>query len=193
MILYYLGKYLFFIYFKIINRVAIHGKENIPKDGSILLCSNHIHNLDPPLVGTTFPRPVRFMAKAELFKIPVLGKLVKWVHAFPVRRGMSDRQAIRQGLEVLKTNQVLGIFPEGTRSKTGELRKGLAGVGFFALKSKAYVTPAAVIGSYLPFKKINIYYGKPIDFTSAREQKISAEQATEMIMDAIQELLDEHK
>ena len=72
------------------------------------------------------------MAKEELFTVPILGKIMPLINAFPVKRGMSDREALRKGLGILKEGNVLGLFPEGTRSKTGELGEGLAGAGFFA-------------------------------------------------------------
>ena len=121
-------------------------------------------NLDPPTVGIAAPRQVHFMAKEELFSAPVLGKILPHINAFPVKRGMSDREALRKGLGVLKEGKVLGLFPEGTRSETGELGKGLAGAGFFALRSKAQIVPCAVIGPYKPFKRLKVVFGKPIEF-----------------------------
>ncbi|WP_053363973.1 lysophospholipid acyltransferase family protein [Bacillus sp. FJAT-27251] len=179
--------------FKPLYRVEATGRENIPAEGGVLLCSNHIDNLDPILVGMMAPRPVYFMAKEELFKVPVLGKLVPHLNAFPVKRGMSDREALRKGLAILKEGKVLGLFPEGTRSKTGELGKGLAGAGFFALRTDAQIVPCAVIGPYKPFRKVRVVYGKPIDFTELREGKGSAEQATELIMAEIRKLMESSK
>ncbi|WP_338470109.1 lysophospholipid acyltransferase family protein [Niallia sp. XMNu-256] len=176
-----------------IYNYQIIGRENFPKDGGVLLCSNHISNLDPPTVGIAAPRPVHFMAKEELFSAPVIGKILPHINAFPVKRGMSDREALRTGLKVLKEGQVLGLFPEGTRSKTGELGKGLAGAGFFALRSKASIVPCAVIGSYKPFQRIKIVFGKPIDFTEHRNNKVSAEEATAIIMNEIQQLIGIYK
>ncbi len=168
------------------------GHEHFPKTEGVLLCSNHIDNLDPPIVGITAPRPVSFMAKEELFNVPILGNVVKRLKAFPVKRGMSDREALRVGLKLLKNGEVLGLFPEGTRSKDGSLGKGLAGAGFFALRSNAAVVPCAIIGPYKPFKRLTVVYGKPIDMDSLREQKASAEDATEVIMNSIKELIDHH-
>ncbi|MGX1193218.1 1-acyl-sn-glycerol-3-phosphate acyltransferase [Metabacillus sp. SLBN-84] len=174
-------------------RIEIHGKEHFPKDGAVLLCSNHIDNLDPPTVGICAPRQVHFMAKEELFQVPVLGGIVRKVGSFPVKRGMSDREAIRKGLNVLKDGGVLGLFPEGTRSKDGKLGKGLAGAGFFALKSDASIVPCAIIGTYKPFQKVRVYFGPPIDFAPLREKKTSADEATELIMSKIAELLEKHQ
>ncbi|MDM5229374.1 lysophospholipid acyltransferase family protein [Cytobacillus sp. NJ13] len=177
---------------KPIYRFEVIGKENFPAEGGALLCSNHIDNLDPPVVGINAPRPVYFMAKEELFKVPVLGKILPDLNAFPVKRGMSDREALRKGLGILKEGNVLGLFPEGTRSKTGQLGKGLAGAGFFALRSEAHVVPCAIIGPYKAFSKLKVVYGKPIDMKELRERKASAEETTEMIMSEIRKLIEDY-
>jgi 1-acyl-sn-glycerol-3-phosphate acyltransferase len=174
-------------------RIETFGLENFPKEGGVLLCSNHIDNLDPPVVGITAPRPVHFMAKEELFSVPLLGKIVPHLNAFPVKRGMSDREALRKGLNILKEGKVLGLFPEGTRSKNGELGKGLAGAGFFALRTEAKVVPCAIIGPYKSFHSLKVVYGKPIVMEELRDAKASAEETTEMIMSAIRKLMDEHQ
>jgi 1-acyl-sn-glycerol-3-phosphate acyltransferase len=178
---------------KPVYRIEVIGKENIPAEGGVLLCANHIDNLDPPVVGITAPRPVHFMAKDELFSVPLLGKIVPHLNAFPVKRGMSDREALRKGLAILKDGKVLGLFPEGTRSKTGEIGKGLAGAGFFALRSDAHIVPCAIIGPYKAFQKLKVVYGKPIDMAIVKGNKLNAEQATDLIMDEIQKLITEYK
>lgn len=174
-------------------RIETKGLENIPKEGAVLLCANHIHNLDPPLVGITMKRPVVFMAKEELFKVPILGKIVRKANAFPIKRGKADREAIRIGLKTLREGKVLGIFPEGTRSRTGELGKGLSGVGFFALRSDATVIPCAIIGPYKLFRKVKIIYGNPVNFNKLKDKNASIEVATELIMTHIREILIQYK
>lgn len=176
-----------------IYRFQIIGTEHFPKDGGVLICANHIDNLDPPVVGITCPRDIHFMAKEELFNAPILKQLLPNINAFPVKRGMSDKGALKTGLKLLKEGKVLGIFPEGTRSKTGEVGKGLAGAGFFALRTDAHVVPCAIIGPYKPFRRLKVVYGKPIDFTRYREQKISAEEATEVVMGEIRALMTKYK
>lgn len=174
-------------------RIKVIGKENFPKEGGVLLCTNHITNIDPPVVGITCPRPVHFMAKEELFEKPILKGLLPKVHSFPVKRGMSDRKAFRNVLSILKEGNVVGLFPEGTRSKTGELQEGLAGAGFFALKGEGVVMPCAIIGPYKPFKQLKVVYGKPLDVTPYRERKASPEEVTAAIMDEIRKLIESHK
>jgi 1-acyl-sn-glycerol-3-phosphate acyltransferase len=173
-------------------RFEVIGLENFPKEGGVLLCSNHIHALDPPVVGMTAPRTVHFMAKEELFKLPILGPLLPKVNAFPVKRGMSDREALRSALKVLKSGEVMGLFPEGTRSTDGVLKKGLSGAGFFALRGDADVVPCAIIGPYKTFRKVKVVYGEPILMAPYRERKASADEVTEVIMGRIQTILDEY-
>ncbi|OLN23254.1 1-acyl-sn-glycerol-3-phosphate acyltransferase [Domibacillus antri] len=175
-----------------VYRIQVTGLEHFPEEGGVLLCANHIDNLDPPVVGITSKRPVRFMAKEELFRLKWSGKLMRGLNAFPVKRGMSDREALRSGLKLLKEGQVLGLFPEGTRSKDGRLGKGLAGAGFFALRTEAAVVPCAVLGPYKIGRKLKVVYGPPIDMQPLRDRKASAEEATETIMNAIGRLIQEH-
>lgn len=193
--LYTFAKNLVYVLLKPLYRFEVIGREDFPQEGGVLLCSNHIDNLDPPVVGINAPRDVHFMAKEELFSVPVLGKLLPGLNAFPVKRGMSDREALRKGMKLLKEGKVVGLFPEGTRSKTGELQEGLAGAGFFALRTNAQVVPCAIIGPYKPFKKLKIVYGKPIDFTQYTEegQRLSAEDATKVIMEHIAMLINDNK
>lgn len=170
-------------------RVKVEGLENFPKEGGVFLCSNHISNFDPPIVGITAPRQVLFMAKAELFKVPVLNVLLKNFGTFPVNRGGSDREALRTGLKILKEGNVLGFFPEGTRSKNGELGKGQSGAGFFALRSNAAVVPCAIVGKYKPFRTLRVIYGQPIKMDEYREKKITTEEMSTIIMKEIGKLL----
>ncbi|TFE00424.1 1-acyl-sn-glycerol-3-phosphate acyltransferase [Jeotgalibacillus sp. R-1-5s-1] len=174
-------------------RIRIIGKEHIPEEGGVLICANHIDVLDPPVVGITATRPVSFMAKEELFHAPVLKNILPGLHAFPVKRGMGDREALRRGLNQLKEGHVVGLFPEGTRSKDGQLGQGLAGAGFFALRSDAAVVPCAIIGPYKPFKRLKVVYGKPIEMGPLKERKASAAEVTEIIMAEIKSLIDNHR
>lgn len=180
------------IFLKPKYKVNESGTENIPKSGPVIICSNHISNYDPPIVGMTCPRPIHFLAKEELFENKIFGYILKKVHAFPIKRGMKDRNALRNGLHVLKEGHVLGLFPEGTRSKTGEIKRGLAGAGFFALRSKAEVVPCAIVGSYQSKDPLHVIYGKPIDMEPMRKDKLSAQEVTDIIMEEIRKLKENH-
>ncbi|WP_100010780.1 lysophospholipid acyltransferase family protein [Lentibacillus sediminis] len=174
-------------------RIKVIGKENIPASGPVIICSNHISNFDPPVVGITSPRDIYFMAKGELFEKPILGKLLLGIHAFPVKRGLSDRNALRKGLGILKDQETLGLFPEGTRSKTGELGKPLAGAGFFALRSDAVIVPCAIIGPYKIGRQLKVVYGKPLDMATFHASKASARETVEAIMNEISILRETHR
>jgi len=186
----------FRIIFSLVYRWQVIGREHIPKEGPVILCANHISLWDPPLLGSGIERMVNFMAKEELFRIPVIGFLIRKFGAFPVKRGAGDRAAIRATLKLLEDGKILGIFPEGTRSRTGEVGEGMPGTAMFALKSQAQVIPVAIIGPYRMFRPIKIVYGEPIDLTQLREAKSSADtmkQTSDLIMQHIRKLRDQHR
>ncbi|GAA5415385.1 1-acyl-sn-glycerol-3-phosphate acyltransferase [Paraliobacillus ryukyuensis] len=188
MSLYRFAKWVVKIILMPLYRVQVIGTENIPKEGPVIICSNHISNFDPPMVGITSPRDISFMAKEELFSKKWSAKLFHKLNAFPIKRGMKDRDALRNALNILSEGRTLGLFPEGTRSKTGEVGKGLSGIGFFALRSQATVIPCAIIGEYKIGKKLKIVYGKPIDLQEMRQNKAKASEVTDTIMENIKEL-----
>jgi 1-acyl-sn-glycerol-3-phosphate acyltransferase len=191
MSLYRIGRKLFHWHFRFYYRYKVIDAHHVPQEGPVILCSNHISNWDPPLIGVSCPRQVCFMAKEELFKIPVLGFLIKRLGAYPVRRGAGDRAAIRKTLEILGQNKVIVIFPEGHRSKTGELGEGKTGAALFALKSEAQVVPMAIIGSYKWFRPLEVRFGEPIPLEEYRKQKITSQllqELTDLIMERIDSL-----
>lgn len=166
-------------------RMEVHGRDNIPEDGPVIICSNHISNLDPPIVGGAATRDLHFLAKAELFKGKFFNYFFRKLNAVPIKRGTNDRQALRESLTLLKEGKVLGLFPEGTRSKTGEIGEGLSGIGFFALRSDAIIIPCVIIGPYKIGRKLKVVFGAPVEMTSLRESKASAKEATDKIMTEI--------
>jgi 1-acyl-sn-glycerol-3-phosphate acyltransferase len=192
--LYLFARWVCRCFFTLVYRWKVDGAHHIPADGPVIVCCNHIGNLDPPLVGSALQRKVHFMAKEELFRVPLLGQLIQALGAFPVKRGASDKRAIKQALTLLEQNRVLVIFPEGTRSKTGELGEGRPGAAFLALKSNATVVPAAIIGPYRLFRPIRVRFGPPVDLTPWLETKVSTEttkEATKRIMQEIRRLIEE--
>ena len=181
--------------YRLLFRYEAYGQENIPEEGAVLLCANHLSNWDPPFVGLTVKRRVNYMAKQELFRIPVLRTVIRWFGAFPVKRGATDKKAIRTALERLREGKVVLIFPEGTRSKTGQLGKAFPGSGFLALREKCTVIPVAIIGPFRLFHKVKIIYGPPIDLEDLRKPKAGraeAEEATKRIMEGIGRLLKQN-
>ncbi len=155
-------KFLVRIILVLVRRWEIQGTENIPASGGVVVVANHISYWDPVVIICAFKRRVYFMAKAELFKIPVVGYVVSISGAFPVHRDKTDRNAIRTALNLLKEGQVVGIFPEGTRSHSGEMLKPHLGAAMLALKSCAPILPVAVSGTRGFWGKIRVRVGKPI-------------------------------
>lgn len=175
MYFYKIVKALASIIFRIAFRINIRGKNNIPEDGKLILCSNHISLLDPIMLAIAVPRPINFMAKKELFESKILGKLISKLGAFPVDRDGSDLSAIRISLKTLKEDKVLGIFPEGTRVKEPNLNTVKAGIGLIAIKSKSPVIPIYIDSKYNIFGKVTIKIGEPIYFDEYHGQKLGTE------------------
>ncbi|HUX46613.1 MAG TPA: lysophospholipid acyltransferase family protein [Desulfosporosinus sp.] len=165
MTLYEFAKRMFRFQFKLMGW-NIQGVENLPVEGPVILAINHQSLWDPLVVASSLPRKVSFMSKEELFSIPVLGGIFSKLGAFPVKRGQGDMNAIRQSLAILKDGHVLGLFPEGTRSRTGEIQKGLPGMVLLMEKSKASVVPIKMFGTRHLLTKgwgnIAVVIGKPM-------------------------------
>lgn len=179
--------------YRFLFRLEAKRKDYVPKEGGVVLCSNHISLLDPPAIGIMLDRKVRFMAKAELFNVPVLGKIINGLGAFPVKRGGVGKETIRTAFNLLRDGDIMGIFPEGTRNTDGAVaaKKGAA---MIALKSGAAVVPVAVIGEYKLFRKTKVVYGPPIDMSDLLEHGSGAlELATERIMEHIHRIIREEK
>lgn len=144
-------------------RIKVHGKENIPDKTNIIACANHSSNLDPFLLAISLPIKFNFMAKKELFEIPVIRKILKAVGAFPINRQGSDLKALRYAIGLIKDGETLGIFPEGTRVKEISRDNMHEGIGFIALKSKADILPIEIVTSYKIFSRVDIYVKELID------------------------------
>src|SRR3982074_2157277 len=129
------------------GHVHIEGRENVPKDGGLLVIGNHIASADPPILGGKFPRPLHFMAKIEWFKSPVAGFLARQFLCFPVVRHTADRAALRYTLQLLEQGQAVCIYPEGTRAEDARIHPVEAGVGFVARRSGVPIQPVAMWGT----------------------------------------------
>jgi 1-acyl-sn-glycerol-3-phosphate acyltransferase len=182
------------VLFAILLNVRILGRKNLPARGPFIVASNHLSWTDVPLIPAYLPYKVVSMAKEEAFHSNI-GWMVRFMSAFPVKRGEGDRQSIRAAGEQLKQGKVLLMFPEGTRSKTRTLAKGHAGLGMIALRSGVPVVPVAVWGSEHALKKfrprVTIAYGPPM-ILKPRGTKITREDidaGTEQVMRSIAEML----
>ncbi|HLN60078.1 MAG TPA: lysophospholipid acyltransferase family protein [Symbiobacteriaceae bacterium] len=186
--LYGFAKGLVGIAFRLVYRIKVEGLGNIPEQGGVIICGNHFHAFDPMIVGITTKRPVSFMAKQELFENPVIGTVLRGMAAFPVKRGAPDRAALKRSIDVLESGGCFGIFPEGTRNKSGQLGKAEPGTAYLALKSGATVVPVGVTATYKLFSTIHVRYGPPVDMAPYSTGKLTSEAmegASEAIMAGI--------
>jgi len=179
---------------RILTRLEIEGLENVPKSGPVIVVMNHLSIVDPFMVAGFFPRPMVFMAKEEIYKIPGMRHITRWYGSFTVRRGEADREAIRNCIEVLQQGNVLGLFPEGTRSKTGFLGEVKAGVGLVIHRTGAPVVPIGIVGTgrvspKRPFHlrpTVRVKIGPPVSFESgAGTARVAARSYSELVMRAI--------
>lgn len=125
----------------------IYGLENVPLQGPLVVVSNHASYFDPPIVASSIGRPVAYMAKEELFKVPLLKDGIKLYGAYPVSRGNSDRQAIRYALEYMENGWAAGLFLEGTRTSDGKITDPKRGAALIAAKAKVPLLPVCLWGS----------------------------------------------
>lgn len=124
-----------------------YGAEHVPERGAVVLACNHLSNLDPVLLGAACPREISYLAKIELFRVPIIGSLIRRYGAIPLRRGAADPEALRLARRVLESGCVLALFPEGTRSRDGVLKPFRFGAARLALRHGAALVPAAIVGT----------------------------------------------
>ncbi|HWI52735.1 MAG TPA: lysophospholipid acyltransferase family protein [Symbiobacteriaceae bacterium] len=184
MYLYGFARGLVKIAFGVIYRIEVQGLENVPETGGAIVCGNHFNGRDPLIVGITMKRPISFMAKQELFQNKLFAWVIRGMGVFPVKRGQPDRAALKRSIDVLQSGTCFGIFPEGTRNKTGKLGKAEPGTAYLALKSGAPVIPVGISSSYKLFGRIIVKYGKPVNLEQYRDAKLTSE-ALEAVSDAI--------
>ncbi len=165
------SKLFVFPIYKLVFKGHLIGRDNIPQTDSFIMVSNHGSLLDPPLLGHALGRNISFMAKAELFKIPFLGFIIKACGAYPVKRGIADKNTIKTACKKLSNDNSIGIFIDGTRQKNGRVNKPKQGAALLAFKNQKLLLPVAIVNShrlirfkfFFPlFSKIVIKVGKPI-------------------------------
>lgn len=185
-----MGAYWFFywsvrILFSLYFRIRVTGMDHCPKDGAIIVIANHRSSFDPPMVGAILRRPVHFMTKVELWSLPLLPFVFKYVQAYPVHRGRPDRQAIRHSLDILQKGEGIVLFPEGHRSETGELQQARAGVVFLAQRTSCLVLPVGISGRYGFRRTIRCVVGEPFRLDADMDKKAAQLLVMEKIRDLV--------
>lgn len=179
-------------------RTRIIGEECVPAEGGYILAGNHVSYLDPCLLWCHERRPTHFIAREDLFELPVIGWALPRLWAFPIKRGAADREAIQRATELLKLGEPVGIFPEGTRQRPGEsgeleLGEAHAGVAFIAMHANVPVVPVGIAGTEkalprgakLPrFPRVTVRYGVPVcpdEFTEGGRKERTAAMTAEIM------------
>lgn len=174
----------------------IHGAEHVPQQGPLVVVSNHASYFDPPLLSCCVGRPVAYMAKEELFQIPILKQAIQWYGAYPVSRGASDRSAIRSALKYLEAGWATGVFLQGTRTPDGKITDPKLGAALIAAKAKAPLLPVSLWGTQGVLKKgsampqpvpVTVRIGQVIDAPSSTE-RAQLQAVTQQCVTAIQVL-----
>lgn len=161
-------QYLFQMYFRLVFHLQIHGRENIPRRGRLLIAANHISAYDPFVIGSVVPRVLYFLAKKELFKNPLFAAVLGFLHAIPLDRREAAHTTFRRASQLLAQGEAVLLFPEGTRSRSGEIGSGKSGVGMLAATNHADVLPVRVVGlagktgSWWRRRQIKIIFGAVI-------------------------------
>lgn len=182
-------KFLYKILSKIIYRVEVIGKENLPKEKAAIICPNHVHFLDGPTLIANSKRKINVLAKEELFKNKFLSNCLRMLGMYPIKRGSADIEAIKVSLKILKNNELLMIFPEGTRNGMAKGVKPKNGAVVMAIKAGVPIIPVGIIGNFKPFRKITMKIGKPIDYRSYRDKVKDKELMTKLTEELMKKIV----
>jgi len=181
---YTFARFILFLLFKIFFRLRIVGRENFSKTGPVIVAPNHISFLDPMIVGVGAPRKLNYLARNTLFRFRPFAKILYWIHVSPIKREAGDINAFKLALSKLSQGEPVLIFPEGTRSRDGNLQEPKSGIGFLQKASRATILPCYVKGAMEAWprhsrfprpRRISVYFGKPLsldkEFPSNKKER----------------------
>jgi 1-acyl-sn-glycerol-3-phosphate acyltransferase len=179
---------------RLATRGRDYGRDRVPRTGGAVLAINHLHWIDVPLVGAFSPRPVDYVAKVEAHRIPLLGRFIRAHGTISVRRGESDRDAVRAMRAAARGGRLLGLFVEGTRQRSGLPGKAQPGAAMVAIQEGVPVVPVGVYGTQFwrvgNFAPCSVAWGHPIDFSGLPKNGRGYREATEVIERTIRHLFD---
>jgi 1-acyl-sn-glycerol-3-phosphate acyltransferase len=179
---------------KFVTRGRDYGRDRVPRTGGAVLAINHLHWIDVPLVGAFSPRPIDYVAKVEAHRIPGLGQFIRWHGTIAVRRGESDRDAVRAMRASARAGRVLGLFVEGTRQRSGRPGNAQPGAAMVAIQEQVPVVPVGVYGTQFwrvgNFAPCSVAWGHPIDFSGLPKNGRGYREATDVIERTIHHLFD---
>lgn len=176
--------------------LRVYGRENVPSTGGVIVAPNHCSNLDPVLVGVALPRMIYFMAKEELFRNWGMNKVCRALGAFPLHRGTVDKVAMRTAMGIIRRGDLLGIFPEGTRVRSGILGRFHGGMASMAVRLGVPILPVAIVGSgNASFRSSHLVVeiGKPIEIEKGKATPDNVEKINDLVRKEIEFMVNKHK
>ncbi len=205
-----LGYYLLWHFFRILFRIGfarrIYHVERVPSQGPVLIAANHASFMDPPLIGSSLPREITYLARDTLFRFPIIASFLQYINVIPVDRGGKSPRGLKVIASRLKAGHPVILFPEGTRSSDGKLRQAKSGIGLLAIKSDAPILPVRVFGTFEAYGRhmkwprlhpVDIKFGRVLDLKHLRAEAKTAskdrlkaiyQEAADAIMQAIADL-----
>jgi 1-acyl-sn-glycerol-3-phosphate acyltransferase len=179
---------------RLATRGRDYGRDRVPRTGGAVLAINHLHWIDVPLVGAFSPRPIDYVAKVEAHRIPGFGRFIRAHGTLAVRRGESDRDAVRAMRAAARSGRLLGLFVEGTRQRSGRPGKAQPGAAMVAIQEEVPVVPVGVYGTQFwrigNFAPCSVAWGHPIDFSALPKNGRGYREATEVVERTIHHLFD---
>lgn len=184
--------------FAVYFRWRVFNPENVPLEGSVILASNHVSYLDPPLVGAGLSRDINYLARESLFRFPVVGAVLRSWNAVPVDREGGGAKGLKAILDRLLEGGAIILFPEGTRTRDGKLQPARAGIGLTVIKSTAPLVPVRVFGSFEAYGRhrriprpyrVMVKYGRPLNFGALRAEAKTCDKAR--LKEIYQQVADE--